>query len=107
MDAINDINAINVINNMINDQVPRRRKVYKVRFDPFTLLDIEFKKKYRFTKATICYIVELVAEELTLDSRGSGTSPTLQVLIAIRCWGRREVSNFQFYIHTHISETIY
>ncbi|CAG4937539.1 unnamed protein product [Parnassius apollo] len=69
----------------------RRRKVYQKRYDPFSLPDVEFKKRYRFNKHTASFIIDLVRQDLQLDPRGCGTSPELQVLTAIRCWGRREV----------------
>ena len=58
------------------------------------LNDEEFRKRYRFKKSTAHFIVNLVRDDLQLDSRGSGTSPEIQVLTAIRCWGRREVNIF-------------
>ncbi|CAG5052114.1 unnamed protein product [Parnassius apollo] len=71
----------------------RRRKVYQKRYDPFSLPDVEFKKRYRFNKHTASFIIDLVRQDLQLDPRGCGTSPELQVLTAIRCWGRREVQD--------------
>ncbi|XP_041974078.1 putative nuclease HARBI1 [Aricia agestis] len=50
----------------------------------------DFRKKYRFTKESVRYIVSLVSEELQKDRRGGGITPELQVLTALRCWGRRE-----------------
>ncbi|XP_045761032.1 putative nuclease HARBI1 [Maniola jurtina] len=85
------LQAIAAIENVENPTRRRRQKVYQKRFDPFSLPDIEFKRRYRFSKDTARFIINLVRQDLQLDSRGCGTSPELQVLTAIRCWGRREV----------------
>lgn len=87
MQALQAIAAIEYIENPT-----RRQKLYQKRIDPFSLPDIEFKRRYRFNKDTARFIINLVRQDLQLDSRGCGTSPELQVLTAIRCWGRREVS---------------
>lgn len=70
----------------------RRQRIYKDRPDPFFLPDIEFKKKYRFNKQTVKNITNLIKNDISLDRRGCGTSAELQVLVALRSWGRREVS---------------
>ncbi|KAK4882436.1 hypothetical protein RN001_005755 [Aquatica leii] len=58
----------------------------------FRLISANNSDKPVFNKETIRYIVGLVTDELTLDNRGCGTPPQLQVLIAIPCWGRRDIS---------------
>lgn len=73
---------------MSNNRSP---KVYKERIDPFSIPDDQFKGKYRFKKSTVKKIVDLVKGDVSLDSRGCGTSAELQVLVALRCWGRGEV----------------
>ena len=65
-----------------------------MKIDPFLINDLDFKKKYRFNKKTIKKIANLIREDIALDTRGGGTSAELQVLVALRCWGRREVSIF-------------
>lgn len=70
----------------------RQSKMYKKRRDPFSIPDKQFKEKYRFNKGTIRKIIDLVKTNISVDRRGLGTSPELQVLVALRCWGRREVS---------------
>lgn len=69
----------------------RSIKIYKERVDPFLLSDENFRLRYRFSKNTVKKIVGLIENDLKLENRGSGTSPELQVLVALRCWGRREV----------------
>lgn len=81
----------------------RRPKIYKMRKDPFELCDLEFKSRYRFSKNSVHKIVELVKNDLVLNKRGAGTSPHLQVLIALRCWGRREVCLVHEYVEMNSS----
>ncbi|XP_045456074.1 putative nuclease HARBI1 [Melitaea cinxia] len=85
------LHSLDVIEAIEVENSTRRRKVYKSRSDPFSLNDEDFRKRYRFKKSTATYIIDLVRDDLNLDRRGSGTSPEIQVLTAIRCWGRREV----------------
>ncbi|CAG9138332.1 unnamed protein product [Plutella xylostella] len=89
MEAVQAIAAIDVVENL-----PRRRiKLYNARADPFSLPDVEFRSRYRFQKDTMNYIIDLVRDDIVVDQRGCGTTPELQVLTAIRCWGRREVQD--------------
>lgn len=79
---------------MINGQEKQQsKKVYRTRIDPFQISDVEFVGRYRFSKQTVNKIIDLVKNDIYLDGRGCGSSPSLQVLVALRCWGRREVSN--------------
>lgn len=91
MQALHSLDVIEMIEQLESTST-RRRKVYRSRSDPFSLDDEDFRKRYRFKKSTATYIINLVRDDLNLDRRGSGTSPEIQVLTAIRCWGRREVS---------------
>lgn len=79
----------------ITDAHERRRKIYKRRRNPFVLRDFSFELKYRFNKQTIRRIVDIIEDDLVLNRRGGSVSPELQVLIALRCWGRREVRYVQ------------
>lgn len=74
--------------------VQRLPKQYKKRVDPMGLDDVEFRYKYRFTKENMKKIINLVKEELEVDKRGGGISPDLQVMSAIRYWGRHEVCTY-------------
>ncbi|XP_063826029.1 putative nuclease HARBI1 [Ostrinia nubilalis] len=88
------MNAINAIVHLANNADPaRRRKLYRQRSNPFDLRDLNFKIKYRFNKDTVRTIIDLVEDDLVQSARGGGTCPELQVLVAIRCWGRREVQD--------------
>lgn len=65
--------------------------MYEARTDPFSMPDVQFKRKYRFNKITVRKIVDLIKSNIMVDKRENGTSAELQVLVALRCWGRREV----------------
>lgn len=54
--TLNRMEVINNIDHAIEGARPRRRKVYKRRINPFRLDDVDFQKKYRFSKATIRFI---------------------------------------------------
>lgn len=69
----------------------RRPMLYKERANPYTIPDIEFRRRYRFKKSTVEKIVALINDDVLLDNRGCGTPVDLQVMVALRCWGRREV----------------
>ena len=91
MQALQAIAAIELIETPLRRHRP---KTYRERSDPFSLPDEEFRKRYRFQKSTMAFIVDLVRQDLEIDRRGCGTSPELQVLSAVRCWGRREVNTY-------------
>ncbi|XP_059221894.1 putative nuclease HARBI1 [Stomoxys calcitrans] len=71
----------------------RRPRVYKERVDPFSIPDHHFKAKYRFKKSTAKKIIGLIKNDIELSKRGHGTPAELQVMIALRCWGCREVQD--------------
>ncbi|KAL0811964.1 hypothetical protein ABMA28_009362 [Loxostege sticticalis] len=78
------MNAINAIVHVANNaDSERRRKLYRQRINSFDL----------FNKNTVRTIIDLVENDLVQSARGGGTCPELQVLVAIRCWGRREVQD--------------
>ena len=71
----------------------KKPKVYKKRVDVFQIYDDEqFKTKYRFTKATARYIIELLRPLLVGDNRGGKVPVELMVMSAIRTWCRHKVS---------------
>lgn len=78
MQALRAISTIDLITSLENPPPPSRRpKVYRDRTDPFTLPEEEFRRRYRFTKETMRFIVNLVQRDLKTDKRGCGTSPEL------------------------------
>ncbi|XP_059049820.1 putative nuclease HARBI1 [Achroia grisella] len=89
MEAITTISTIN----LIDMSRIRQKKTFKKKVNPFLLPDKCFKYKYRFNKSTARYIISLVYDQLKQDPRGGAVSPELQVLTALRCWGRREVQD--------------
>ncbi|CAG9128856.1 unnamed protein product [Plutella xylostella] len=99
MDVMNNLINIQLIARIDANRVRRRRKVYRRRKDPFTLDDIEFKKRYRFNKDTVRRITHLVRHEITRGPRGLAVSPELQVLTALRCWARNEVQDDSGELH--------
>ncbi|CAG5040650.1 unnamed protein product [Parnassius apollo] len=64
---------------------PRKRKLYKKRFDPFTLQDKEFRMKYRFSKVYMRKIVDLVQCDIELQASGGRLSVELQVVLLSEC----------------------
>ncbi|KAI8430399.1 hypothetical protein MSG28_000684 [Choristoneura fumiferana] len=97
MQAIQAIRAMEAVNLLPQ---PRRRKVYNQRANPIEdLPDIEFRRRYRFDKETVQFIIQLVRADLTKDRRGASLTPELQVLTAIRCWGRKEVQDDAAELH--------
>ncbi|XP_017464968.1 PREDICTED: putative nuclease HARBI1 [Rhagoletis zephyria] len=86
------IDAIRLIDDIdLLTRSTRKEKSFQERRDPFLLNDEEFRMRYRFSKGGVEKIINLVKSDISLDKRGFGTSPKLQVLVALRCWGRREV----------------
>ncbi|KAK4880092.1 hypothetical protein RN001_008238 [Aquatica leii] len=90
MDLVEDVEQIYDLYDLHN---VRKIKNYKTRQDPFQLNDADFKRKYRFSKEYVKAIVDLVKENIELDSRGGSISCELQVLAALRTWARNEVQD--------------
>lgn len=74
-------------------RAPRLPKRYKKRYNPFAALtEGDFRCKYRFTKVNMRRLIDLVRPYLDVNNkRGGKISTDLQVLCAIRYWGRNEV----------------
>lgn len=72
----------------------RKEKIYKFRMNPLESLDDnDFKKKYRFSKETFQYILNLIEHDIACDVRGGSIPAYLQLLTALRTWARGEVSH--------------
>ena len=84
------INDFNNLNRVL--PTPRRRKIYKTRFNPMSLRNLEFKQKYRFSKENMVKIIDIIRSDFNSDNRGGHIPIDLQVMAAIRYWGRNEVS---------------
>ncbi|CAG9837592.1 unnamed protein product [Diabrotica balteata] len=91
---INDLRLIEQLNdhrNQRNNIHLRHIKIYKIRKNPLEELEEnEFKCKYRFSKATAVFIIDMLRDDLSGDSRGGHIPPHLKVLSAIRTWARGE-----------------
>ncbi|XP_061717481.1 LOW QUALITY PROTEIN: putative nuclease HARBI1 [Cydia pomonella] len=69
----------------------RHVKYYKIRKNPLEeLQEKDFKSKYRFSRSTTSFIIDMVKNDLAGDSRGGFIPPHLKVLAAIRTWAREE-----------------
>lgn len=70
-----------------------RARTYKPRLDPLVEYDdVEFRKKYRFSKENMKKIINIVKDDIAVDKRGGGIPIHIQVMAVIRHWGRQEVS---------------
>lgn len=89
-DFRNDVEELNYFG---ASTVSRRQgKRYKDRRNPLQdLSDDDFRLRYRFSKANMCRIIEILRSDLQVDSRGGSISVELQVMAVIRYWGRHEV----------------
>lgn len=89
MTLVNEIQEIEEADNLLS---LRRLKIYKTRENLFEKLDEEeFRTKYRFSKTTALYVIDIVKGNLEHDLRGGAVAPYLQVLTAIRTWARGEL----------------
>ncbi|CAK1603918.1 unnamed protein product [Parnassius mnemosyne] len=72
----------------------RRVKFYKIRKNPLEeLQEAEFKIKYRYSRGTAVFLIDMVKINLAGDSRGGFIPPHLKVLTAIRTWARGEIQD--------------
>ncbi|XP_050500083.1 putative nuclease HARBI1 [Diabrotica virgifera virgifera] len=92
---IDDLRLIQEINEYRNQRnIPRHIKIYKIRKNPLEELEEgEFKTKYRFSKATAIFIIDMVRNDLAGDFRGGHVPPHIKVLCAIRTWARGEIQD--------------
>lgn len=75
-----------------NAALGRRVKFYKTRFNPLEeLQEAEFKYKYRFSRSTAMFIIDMTKNDIYGDNRGGCIPPHIKVLSAIRIWARGEV----------------
>lgn len=90
---IDDLRVIEEVNEIRNQMsLMRRVKLYKIRKNPLELEEAEFKCKYRFSRSTAVFIIEMIKNDLAGDARGGFIPPHLKVLTAIRTWARGEVN---------------
>lgn len=69
---IEDLRVLDEINEVENHMMLTRRvKIYKIRKNPLEeLQEAEFKSKYRFSKSTAVFIIDMVKNNLAGDARG-------------------------------------
>ncbi|KAK7873799.1 hypothetical protein R5R35_005784 [Gryllus longicercus] len=82
------------------EQPRRKKKSYRARVSPLEMYsDAEFRRKYRFSKEGAIKLIDLFGAQLKSDGRGGKLSPDLQILTALRCWGRNEVQDDSADLH--------
>ncbi|XP_045506248.1 putative nuclease HARBI1 [Colias croceus] len=84
----------------------RQRKHYKQRVNPLDLDEEEFRSRYRFGKHNMQQIINLVRDDLRVDTRGGGIPVELQVMAVIRYWGRHEIQEDCADIHGMSQQTL-
>lgn len=95
----------------------KRRQICKIkprrpRFNPMEEMnEIEFRKKYRYTKENMRRIIEIVRDDLEVDyyqpMKRNQVPIDLQILSAIRFFGGTEVCTYIFaYKHTYVNKYI-
>lgn len=62
----------------------RKLRTLQQRIDADYFTDDEFKNRFRFTKDSVEYIMNLISEDLNMDARGSPLNPRQQIMITLR-----------------------
>ncbi|KAF9805166.1 hypothetical protein SFRURICE_002992 [Spodoptera frugiperda] len=85
----------------------RRVKIYNSRSNPMEELSkSDFKHRYRFSKGNMVKIINILRNDLSMDSRGGSIPVELQVMAAIRYWGRHEIQEDCAEIHGVSQQTL-
>uniref|UniRef100_A0A2H1VLX9 SFRICE_010583 n=1 Tax=Spodoptera frugiperda TaxID=7108 RepID=A0A2H1VLX9_SPOFR len=95
MDIFDDDNELRTyrdeieeIRNFRNIGSRRRVKIYNSRSNTMEeLSESDFKHRYRFSKGYMVKIINILRNDLSMDSRGGSIPVKLQVMAAIRYWG--------------------
>ncbi|KAF9413679.1 hypothetical protein HW555_008125, partial [Spodoptera exigua] len=92
---IDDLRVLDEIDEVESHTVlVRRVKMYKIRKNPLEeLQENEFKSKYRFSRSTAVFIIDMIKNDLAGDARGGFIPPYLKVLAAIRIWARGKIQD--------------
>lgn len=71
---------------LFGDAPERRKSTVIARYDPFDMSDVELYDRYRFNRASLDFITDLVGESLVgaVDGRGWPTTKEQQVAVALR-----------------------
>ncbi|KAF9813840.1 hypothetical protein SFRURICE_007995 [Spodoptera frugiperda] len=95
------------IRNFRNIGSRRRVKIYNSRSNPMEeLSESDFKHRYRFSKGNMVKIINILTNDLSMDSRGGSIPVELQVMAAIRYWGRHEIQEDCAEIHGMSQQTL-
>lgn len=88
VDVFNRICAVPAVRDVNRHR--RRIILFKERKNPFALLsESEFKRRYRFSKDTVKFIISIVKDELKpLQERRNTISCEMQVLITLRYFAK-------------------
>ncbi|XP_035433454.2 putative nuclease HARBI1 [Spodoptera frugiperda] len=114
MDIFDDDNELRTyrdeieeIRNFRNIGSRRRVKIYNSRSNPMEeLSESDFKHRYRFSKENMVKIINILRNDLSMDSRGGSIPVELQVMAAIRYWGRHEIQEDCAEIHGMSQQTL-
>jgi hypothetical protein len=84
------LEEIGLINEGINIDPLENRYTYRLRKNPLDeFSESEFKKRYRLSKDTALYVVNLIRNDIkSASNRAVDVSPELQLLITLRFYSR-------------------
>ncbi|KAF9798951.1 hypothetical protein SFRURICE_011590 [Spodoptera frugiperda] len=66
----------------------------------------DFKHRYKFSKGNMVKNINILRNDLSMDSRGGRIPVELQVMAAIRYWGRHEIQEDCAEIHGMRQQTL-
>jgi hypothetical protein len=89
-DLDNILEEIDLINEGMNIDPLENRYTYRLRKNPLDKFsESEFKKRYRLSKDTALYVVNLIRNDIkSASNRAVDVSPELQLLITLRFYSR-------------------
>jgi hypothetical protein len=89
-DLDNILEEIDLINEDMNIDPPENRYTYRLRKNPLDeFSESEFKKRYRLSKDTARYVVNLIRNDIkSASNRAVDVSPELQLLITLRFYSK-------------------
>ena len=87
-DNLQNMHARDFLDMQVALRNQREPRVFKQRMDPYDLSDYEFKRHFRFSKAAVEQLVEILEPDLIYHSnRGRPLSPFLKVCVALSHYG--------------------
>ena len=82
------------IHQHFRQRVRRRNRLFRERFYPLNEYDdVELYARFRFRRADIVEIVDLIRDDLVADRRQYTLSPEMQVLVALRFYASGSFQN--------------